>query len=46
VGFSTTSATSERNIPSSIKKETTDEDLTTKDVLSLLKDMDGLPADM
>lgn len=48
VGFSPVFATSEKGAPTtSTKKETpTDEDLTTKDILTLLKDMDGLPSDM
>lgn len=46
VGFSTTPATSERGIPSSTKKETKGEDLTTKDILELLKDVEGLPSDI
>ena len=48
VGFSPVFATSETGTPKEekvTKKEETD-DLTTKDILQLLKDMDGLPSDM
>lgn len=48
VGFSPVFATSEKGAPTTpTKKETsTEEDLTSKDILTLLKDMDGLPSDM
>ena len=46
VGFSTTPATSEKGIPSNTKKEAKGEDLTTKDILELLKDVEGLPSDI
>lgn len=48
VGFTPVFATSEKGAPKSVKEEKTakGEDLTSKDVLSLLKDMDGLPSDM
>lgn len=48
VGFSPVFATSEKGTPTtSTKKETsTEEDLTSKDILKLLTDMDGLPSDM
>ena len=39
-------ATSETGAPAAKTKSDDKEDLTTKDVLSLLKDMDGLPSDM
>jgi hypothetical protein len=47
VNFTPIFATSETGTPKETKetKDTTD-DLTTKDVLQLLKDMDGLPSDM
>lgn len=49
VNFTPVFATSEAGAPKTetVKEKDTDkEDLTTKDVLSLLKDMDGLPSDM
>ena len=48
VGFTPVFATSEKGVPKAAKEEKTksDEDLTTKDILTLLKDMDGLPSDM
>ena len=50
VGFSPIFATSEKGAPSSSKQSEKEkdkgEDLTTKDLLTLLKDLDGLPADM
>lgn len=50
VGFTPVFATSEKGAPAAAKaaKEDKDdkEDLTTKDILTLLKDMDGLPSDM
>ena len=50
VGFSPVFATSEKGTPSSSKQVEKEkekgEDLTTKDLLTLLKDLDGLPADM
>lgn len=48
VGFTPVFATSEKGTPKAAKEEKTksDEDLTTKDILTLLKDMDGLPSDM
>ena len=51
VGFTPVFATSERGAPAASTKTTKadkddDNDLTTKDVLTLLKDMDGLPSDM
>lgn len=48
VGFTPVFATSEKGAPKAAKEEKTksDEDLTTKDILTLLKDMDGLPSDM
>jgi hypothetical protein len=47
VGYTPVFATSETGA-SAIETTKTDnkEDLTTKDVLALLKDMDGLPSDM
>ena len=44
VGFSPVFATSEEGNIS--EKKDSDEDITTKDILTLLKDMDGLPSDM
>lgn len=49
VGFTPVFATSETGVPAQQAKtesEKKGEDLTTKDILELLKDMDGLPADM
>lgn len=50
VGFTPVFATSERGAPATAAKTKADEDdkddLTTKDILTLLKDMDGLPSDM
>lgn len=48
VGFTPVFATSERGSSKAANEEKTksDEDLTTKDILTLLKDMDGLPSDM
>jgi hypothetical protein len=46
VGFTPVFATSEDGTPKEASKKSEDDDLTTKDVLSLLKDMDGLPSDM
>ena len=51
VGFTPVFATSEKGAPATSTKTTKadkddDNDLTTKDVLTLLKDMDGLPSDM
>ena len=48
VNFTPVSLASEKGIPSSSKidKEDTKNDLTSKDILTLLKDMDGLPSDM
>jgi hypothetical protein len=50
VGFTPVFATSEKGAPTTAKTTKTDkddkEDLTTKDILNLLKDMDGLPSDM
>lgn len=50
VGFTPVFATSEKGATKSAKTSKVDkedkEDLTTKDVLALLKDMDGLPSDM
>lgn len=45
VNFTPVFATSEKGAPSASSK-TDKEDLTSKDVLQLLKDMDGLPSDM
>lgn len=45
VSFTPTFATSEKGASTSSKSEDKD-DLTTKDILELLKDMDGLPSDM
>jgi uncharacterized protein YwgA len=45
VNFSPVFATSEKGADDPVK-EKKGEDLTTKDVLTLLKDMDGLPSDM
>lgn len=45
VNFSPVFATSEKGVDDPVK-EKKGEDLTTKDVLTLLKDMDGLPSDM
>ena len=39
-------ATSETGTPSTAAKETKGEDITTKDILELLKDIDGLPSDI
>lgn len=39
-------ATSETGAPASAAKETKGEDITTKDILELLKDVDGLPSDI
>lgn len=51
VGFTPVFATSEKGVPVASTKtakadKDDDNDLTTKDVLTLLKDMDGLPSDM
>ena len=50
VGFTPVFATSEKGAPAAAKTAKEDkenkEDLTTKDILTLLKDMDGLPSDM
>ena len=48
VSVSPTFATSEKGIPNPTKAASKEkgEDLTTKDLLTLLKDLDGLPADM
>ena len=49
VNFTPVFATSEKGEPSASKKSKSDsdkDDLTSKDVLQLLKDMDGLPSDM
>lgn len=48
VGFTPVFATSEKGTPKVAKEEKTakGEDLTTKDILELLKDVDGLPADI
>lgn len=48
VGFEPVFATSETGAPTTkeTKKDKENEDLTSKDVLQLLKDMDGLPSDM
>ena len=47
VNFTPVFATSESGAPKEVSKKSEDkDDLTTKDVLSLLKDMDGLPSDM
>lgn len=50
VGFTPVFATSEKGAPAAAKSAKEDkedkEDLTTKDILTLLKDMDGLPSDM
>ena len=48
VSVSPTFATSEKGMPNPTKADSKEkgEDLTTKDLLSLLKDLDGLPADM
>lgn len=48
VNFSPVFATSETGAPTaaSTKKESKSDDLTTKDILELLKDVDGLPADI
>ena len=49
VGFSPVFATSETGIPKGEKEEKSSnkgEDLTTKDILELLKDIDGLPSDI
>lgn len=50
VGFTPVFATSEKGAPTATKATKEDkedkEDLTTKDILTLLKDMDGLPSDM
>ena len=50
VGFTPVFATSEKGAPAAAKTAKEDKedkgDLTTKDILTLLKDMDGLPSDM
>lgn len=46
VGITPTFATSEEGAPVIDHKDDTKKDLTSKDVLELLKDMDGLPSDM
>ena len=49
VGFTPVFATSEKGAPAKATKETKEEknaDLTTKDILTLLKDIDGLPSDI
>ena len=46
VGVTPTFATSEEGAPVIDPKDDTKKDLTSKDVLELLKDMDGLPSDM
>lgn len=46
VNFTPVFATSETGAPASTTKESSKDDLTNKDILQLLKDMDGLPADM
>lgn len=48
VGFTPVFATSEKGTPNTTTKDKDDkkDDLTTKDILTLLKDMDGLPSDM
>ena len=49
MGFTPVFATSERGVPSKATKEDKESknaDLTTKDILELLKDIDGLPSDI
>lgn len=49
VGFTPVFATSERGVPAKATKEDKESknaDLTTKDILELLKDVDGLPSDI
>ena len=46
VNFTPVFATSEDGVPKEEAKKDTKDDLTSKDVLELLKDMDGLPSDM
>jgi hypothetical protein len=46
VNFTPVFATSETGATPTTQKSTEDEGLTSKDVLTLLKDMDGLPSDM
>lgn len=49
VGFTPVFATSEQGAPvasKESKKDSNEENLTSKDILELLKDMDGLPSDM
>ena len=46
VGYTPVFATSETGAPTKAAKEESKDDLTNKDVLQLLKEMDGLPADM
>ena len=48
VGFTPVFATSEKGAPAATTKAEKEDkdDLTTKDILTLLKDMDGLPSDM
>lgn len=49
VGFTPVFATSERGVPAKAAKEDKESknaDLTTKDILELLKDIDGLPSDI
>ena len=46
VGFTPVFATSEKGTPKSAKTSDDDKDLTSKNVLELLKELDGLPSDM
>lgn len=49
VGFTPVFATSEKGVPAKVTKEDKESknaDLTTKDILELLKDIDGLPSDI
>lgn len=46
VGFSPVFATSETGTSRATAKETKGEDITTKDIIELLKDIDGLPSDI
>ena len=46
VGFSASLATSERGATTKKKESSEDNDLTTKDILELLKDLNGLPSDI
>ena len=46
VSFTPVFASSEKGAPAATSAKASDNDLTSKDILELLKDMDGLPSDM